>query len=428
MKVSKKKVRYLVFEGGGGKGLIYIGAGRALEELGILYYTKKLVNEKEVTRLSPKKIKGVAGTSVGSIAAVLIACGNRPDALQNLLAKNFGLHILDRVDFGIIPTVYTKENPRYLIQEREMPEEQESLDLFWKHYKESENKTASKILKLPVKALNQLNRRAAANLLKWYLDYQTKREKKKEPEKSEKSMLNMATTKNAFEKVIHSPDSMNSLKYELGFFISEFIRKFVDKQIERKCGIKNCTFKQFYKEFKIDLVITGFNMTRNEVLIFRNDEQWGDLCVADAVRMSVSIPLLFKPVYINYEKGKILPVDDDLSNGDLIVDGGVGINFPLHVFDEVKSRSSRLNNHVLGFRLKRTVHKSDEETTIADYLSDVFFSLLGMTTELQIRTEEEKDQVIELDHQEINALDFLYGEKTKKYIDKAYETTMKYFE
>lgn len=428
MKVSKKKIRYLVFEGGGGKGLIYLGAGKALEELGVLSYTKKIVNDKEVARLSSKKIKGVAGTSVGSLAAVLIACGNTPDTLHQLLAKNFGLHVLDKVDYGTIPTAYTKENPRYLIQERQMPEEQESLDLFWKHYKESERKPASKILKLPAKALNQLNRRTVANLLRWYLDYQTKREKKKEPEKAEKSMLQMATTKNAFEKVLHSPDSMNSLKYELGFFISEFIRKFVDVQIERKCGIKNCTFKQFYKEFKIDLVITGFNMTRNEVLIFRNDEQWGDLCVSDAVRMSVSIPLLFKPVYLRYEEGKILPVDDDLSNGDLIVDGGVGINFPLHVFDEIKSRSSKLNNQVLGFRLKRTVHKSNEDTTIADYMSDIFFSLLGMTTEQQIRTEEEKDQVIELDHQEINALDFLYGEKTKKYIDLAYETTMKYFE
>ena len=56
------------------------------------------------------------------------------------------------------------------------------------------------------------------------------------------------------------------------------------------------------------------------------------------------------------------------------------------------------------------------------------FSLLAMTTENQIRREEEKDQVIELDHEEINALDFLYSEKTKKYIDMAYETTLNYFE
>ena len=75
MKVPKKKVRYLVFEGGGGKGLIYLGAGKALAELGIINHVKKQVNEKEVLRLNSKKIKGVAGTSVGSLAAVLIACG-----------------------------------------------------------------------------------------------------------------------------------------------------------------------------------------------------------------------------------------------------------------------------------------------------------------------------------------------------------------
>jgi len=34
MKVAKENVNYLVFEGGGGKGITYIGAVHALEELG----------------------------------------------------------------------------------------------------------------------------------------------------------------------------------------------------------------------------------------------------------------------------------------------------------------------------------------------------------------------------------------------------------
>ncbi|MCE7747097.1 MAG: hypothetical protein GPJ51_01780, partial [Candidatus Heimdallarchaeota archaeon] len=41
MKIAKDDVRYLVFEGGGGKGLAYVGVAQALEDLGILTHLKK---------------------------------------------------------------------------------------------------------------------------------------------------------------------------------------------------------------------------------------------------------------------------------------------------------------------------------------------------------------------------------------------------
>ena len=43
VKVTKKEVTFLAFEGGGGKGLTYLGALQALEELEIVSYkTKKI--------------------------------------------------------------------------------------------------------------------------------------------------------------------------------------------------------------------------------------------------------------------------------------------------------------------------------------------------------------------------------------------------
>lgn len=56
----------LVFEGGGIKGLCYIGALRYLEERGI-------------------KIESVAGTSVGAIIASLIAAGYKSHELENII-------------------------------------------------------------------------------------------------------------------------------------------------------------------------------------------------------------------------------------------------------------------------------------------------------------------------------------------------------
>ncbi|MBN2157122.1 MAG: patatin-like phospholipase family protein [Candidatus Lokiarchaeota archaeon] len=434
MKVSKKKVRYLVFEGGGGKGLIYLGVVKALGETGVLEYITKQISGNEVYRLNPKKIRGVAGTSVGSLAATLIASGYTPDELHHILTQDFGMYVLDKIDYGTIPTVSTKENPGYIVKNQPIPEDRETLDNYWRNYIKTDKRSFKRIMRLPGKAFTHLNRKFFVSLMKWWLDYK-ERQIAKNSSESElddfDSIFKMETTKTAFEKVLESPDTMNSLKYDLGLFLSEFIREFIDSQIEKKSGIKNCTFQQFYNEFGIDLVITGFNITRNEILYFRNEGIWRDLSVADAVRMSVSIPLIFKPVFFCYDDSKIYPIPEnvDLKKCDLMVDGGVGNNFPLHVFDESRSRSSRLNNQVLGFRLKRTRNECyDEELTLAQFIEKIGFSLLGQTTELQIRTDEEKDQVIELEHEGINTLDFLYSEKTQRYIDMAYDTTMEYFE
>ncbi len=51
-------IKYLVLEGGGVKGTAYIGALKVLDQVGIL-----------------QNIQGVAGSSIGSIVALLIACG-----------------------------------------------------------------------------------------------------------------------------------------------------------------------------------------------------------------------------------------------------------------------------------------------------------------------------------------------------------------
>lgn len=65
---------YLVFSGGGIKGLSYCGALHVLEELNILY-------DKEHNL----KIRGVAGTSAGSIIAALFAVGYTPDELYTII-------------------------------------------------------------------------------------------------------------------------------------------------------------------------------------------------------------------------------------------------------------------------------------------------------------------------------------------------------
>ncbi|MHA1416767.1 MAG: patatin-like phospholipase family protein [Candidatus Heimdallarchaeaceae archaeon] len=155
------------------------------------------------------------------------------------------------------------------------------------------------------------------------------------------------TLKNAVDKILDKPaDALNSLKYEFGFFLGNGAREVIDRLIEERTGVKNCTFNQFYEILGIDLVITSFDLQTKQVEYLRKDSKWKNLCVADAVRMSISIPLVFKPVVINMKDEFILPITDDVSYAHYFIDGGAANNFPLHVFDD---REDKLNPYVLGF-------------------------------------------------------------------------------
>ena len=79
--------RNLIFEGGGVKGIAYVGAMQVLEQRGIL-----------------KKIGRVGGTSAGAINALLFALGfDIPSQLQLLESTNFKKFMDD--SFGVIQDI-----------------------------------------------------------------------------------------------------------------------------------------------------------------------------------------------------------------------------------------------------------------------------------------------------------------------------------
>ncbi len=430
MKISKDDVKYLVFEGGGGKGLIYLSAIQALEQLEILTYNVVNVNGKNVFRLDNKKIHGVAGTSVGGLTALLVAAGFTTKEIFNILTSDLDEKILDSVEFGKIPTVHTLENPRHIISDRPIDKDRMLFDKYWDTIKQSGRRSLRDLVKLPVKAFKEFNMGFFSGLVKWYIDYESRKVVTKEPKHEIfgviQDIAKTKTTKSAIDIVLeNSADSMYSLKYDLGLFLSESLRDAVDEFIEYKSGIKNCTFEQFYNTFKVDLVLTAFDVSTNEVYYFRNNERWKNLCVADALRMSVSIPMVFKPVVMKIDGDKIITVTDEISSANYIVDGGLGNNFPIHVFD--KEDSDDLNPHVLGFRLITARPFVEGETTFFGYLENIFLSLLKLTSESQLKRESERNQTIDLDTEGINFLDFTFETIAAKTLTDAKDLTLNYF-
>ncbi len=432
VKVSKENVKYLAFEGGGGKGVAYIGSLEVMKELGIISYYNKEKDSKTYRRINTEKINGVAGTSVGSIVALLVACGYTPEEMQDMLMTKIGINILDTVEFGKMPTIYTEDYQDIVIQDPRFKDIEKFMKASWLEYIKSEDKKLGNLLEIPVNRFQSGGLKFFSLILKGFLSYESKKTYSKDSS-SENNIINIKelvrseTVSPALKKVLEEPiHSFNSLKYEYGLFLGKTARDMFDSWIEQKSGIQNCTFKMFQKEFNIDLVIPAVSVNSKEVFYFRNNRKWKDLCVADAVRMSINIPFLFKPVLMKKTKKGISSVTDEIHLANFMIDGGAINNLPIHAFD--KKSSSKLNPSVVGFSLvpyKKA--KTTEIDSLTQYVADIGYIILNNATNLQILQEEDRDQIVELDTKDVSIFDFSFEEIPEEVKRESRARTLEYF-
>jgi NTE family protein len=110
-----------------------------------------------------------------------------------------------------------------------------------------------------------------------------------------------------------------------GWYSSEYFYHWTQSVIAGQCGGDGrATFTDFRKLGFRDLYIVVSNLSRRRAEVF-SAEATPDTPVADAVRISMSIPLFFEA--LRYD-GR------NFGEGDLYVDGGLYDNFPTHIFDD----------------------------------------------------------------------------------------------
>jgi NTE family protein len=191
----------LVFEGGGVKGIAYVGALTILEEKGIL---------PQITR--------VGGTSAGAINAVLLGVGYTRDEMQQILSALDFKSFLDD-DWGVV-----RDTDRLLSQ--------------------------------------------------------------------------------------------------YGWYKGDFFHDWIGSLIEKKAGNAHATFNDLHGQpgFR-DMYFIGTNLSTHFAEVF-SFEHTPRMRIADAVRISMSIPLFFASV--------------ESARGDRYVDGGVLDNYPIKLFDREK--------------------------------------------------------------------------------------------
>ncbi|HYJ21745.1 MAG TPA: patatin-like phospholipase family protein [Solirubrobacterales bacterium] len=141
----------------------------------------------------------------------------------------------------------------------------------------------------------------------------------------------------AFEGHIPVVGKYLSAAFRKGMFQGEVFHKWIGELLERK-GVR--TFADLVDpefaddpRYRYKLQVIASDITAHDLLVLPRDaKRFGvepdDLPVADAVRMSMGIPMYFKPwPWRSQADGK------DKGKEHLIVDGGVLSNFPVWIFD-----------------------------------------------------------------------------------------------
>jgi len=149
---------------------------------------------------------------------------------------------------------------------------------------------------------------------------------------------------------------INRTKKYYGWYKGKKIEKWLGKIIEQKTGNADITFEELHQKGFKDLYITGTSLTKQKAIIFSR-ETFPNMKVRDAVRISCSVPLYFEPIFMD-STGKLFYHPKQTHGLDVLVDGGIIENFPIHIFDKETP-----DTNTIGFRLDHEAQiKSDHDT------------------------------------------------------------------
>ena len=125
----------------------------------------------------------------------------------------------------------------------------------------------------------------------------------------------LVTHINLGETLLNGQMDLQNLFDKFGLLEPHKVMKLLHLLFDKKTGIPNITFAQHYAKYKKKIVINGSCISNYQCYYFSKDN-YPDMPIIQAVRISISIPLLFEPCRF-----------DDL----LFVDGGVYDNYPIHI-------------------------------------------------------------------------------------------------
>ena len=450
-------IKYLAFEGGGGKGLVYLGAIRALEELTPAPEPEAAqVDENQFEPPLPaghvegqaplitigqpiaeRKLYGLSGASAGAITAFMLAMG--------MSANSIEAEIDEQAPGGLRQDPWPSR-----------PRPANRLELFFEdpdaygsrqwsptsRAKEYENWTlvrgsirAWMMLPPTNRLLSVVGGRADGVLARRLISVDqglgTLHPNSHGHPRLADYLYGLLLNRGIFP-------GFEARKYFGGLFERYLYPKLdlMKVYIEKKPG-EMVTFKDFFNMTGVDLVVTGTNVSKNRSAYF-SVGYTPDFSVAEAVAISMSIPLLFKPVLIDGDVNRYASPEYNESYRGLWVDGGMLNNYPIHAFDHTarmpgltfQNRSNtaggftvampsateqQFNRSCAGFRLglrnnaKYEVADDfgeDKLGVLGPYLGSLLLTILADASDSQMKSAEEWARTCMLDPTGLGLVDF----------------------
>ncbi|MFD9905105.1 patatin-like phospholipase family protein [Streptomyces sp. NPDC059063] len=280
-KLRPEDVRYLALEGGGGKGHAYLGAIEALEELGVM-----------------NQVKGYAGASAGAITALMLATGMRSAKIRAYMETTDFDAFFDPPEPRGRPEAGTGGR----LVEPQWTQKEKNLLLFFDVAKPLLNKIAAVV--------------ADAVAPELVAEVTSKRDRQ------------------PFKALLENwPRYLTFLGRDMGLFEGAEARRAWDRLLTARLQSRvyapnahNLTFREHERHFGTVLLMTGSNLSTGRTEIF-SAEHTPHFPVADAVRISMSLPFIYKPYVIDGNRPGWPPCGT-------YVDGGLWNNLPFREFDE----------------------------------------------------------------------------------------------
>ncbi|MGJ8623410.1 MAG: patatin-like phospholipase family protein [Yoonia sp.] len=298
--VPQRSVKYLCFEGGGGKGVVFLGVVKALMARGVLQFRGGRL-------VTGQQVEGIAGSSAGALTAVMLSCGLDYNQIRALI---FGSYNFNR--FFDQP-----HNPAERPGLRGCVRDGHGANLPF---------VLRQLTRVPISGSADDTLRAklgSARLVHYLLNF----------------------------------------GLHMGIFSGCEAHRFFDALIAQSAARlhrdrdwrvhRNMTFAQHYEIFRVRLVLTGSNFETGKSEFFSADTS-PNMPVATAARISMSLPLIFKPVVISPTEARQIAARSrdprNMTASDLEglwVDGGYMNNLPQTAFQHRPNG----RRHTLGFTL-----------------------------------------------------------------------------
>ncbi|RQG94450.1 patatin-like phospholipase family protein [Natrarchaeobius chitinivorans] len=400
------RIRYLSFEGGGGKGLAYLGALTAMSHPAIDVMTES--NGEYV--LNTDRIEGISGASAGAITAVLLASGHSLRELYDVMTDDALLDFYDPPgdDESFVPAVRKGPVQPLHVGRFDGPHSIDNRILGASHYDRSDHgstvergtiEASGLAIKHPLRGLFGLTGVDDPVLDHVFEDFR---------------------------------GCLHNLYFDFGMFSGCYARTHLANLIDpHPWDGHEITFDDFVTEYDTEIRLVGSNLTTMEPHVF-STESTPEFKVADAVRISMSFPGIFKPVPIGdpiedapeIEQSHIHPADEDAFAHleGVWADGGATNNNPIHAFDE--PGSYRLPEGMVGIRLGQ-----DEPNRIdglSGWAGALVNTLLSVRSDGEIRSDREARQVVDLPLGELSLTQFSPSERVLR--RAIYESTLETFD